>query len=239
MHKLLNPFLLVFSVIPSILFAQESNFNTKVIKDKRLSLGIHFSPDFCNGRLKGFDDREITSFFLNDINKYKKLKFGFRVGISTCYRFSKSFSIETGLQYSNEGFRSTGSDLVYGDMIDPRYGFIYTSQPVNLSTPTPDYHYLNIPLQANYYFGKNKTLLVGFGVTTGFLLKTSIQSDNFNPISLSPTLSFGIEPQINDKMYLRFEPQFRYALTSVMDEALITAYLWSIGVKISYYYKLK
>ena len=237
MNKSIILLLLSFSIIPSFLIAQETISNTKVIKEKGFSLGIHFSPDLCNGRLKGLDDREITSFWLNDINKYKKVKFGFRIGINTCYRLSKSFSIETGLQYSNEGFRSTGSDIVYGDMIDPRYGFIYTSQSAKLSIPSPDYHYLNIPLQANYYFGKNKSFLVGFGVITGFLLKTSIQSDNFNPISLSPTLSFGIEPQITEKMFLRFEPQFRYALTSVIDEAVI-AYLWSIGLKISYYYKL-
>jgi hypothetical protein len=93
---------------------------------KRLLIGLNISPDYCYRTLKNNDDSAIGSMIIDLRNKNEVPKIGYTAGLNICYNISRHLGIEAGVQYSNKGYAFKNSDLVFGDMIDPRYGFAYT-----------------------------------------------------------------------------------------------------------------
>jgi len=63
------------------------------------------------------------------------------------------------------------------------------------------------------------------------------ESDSYNKLNFSPTMSVGIDYRINEKMNLRIEPTFRYGVLKIIDTP-VTGYLYSGGINVVYYYGL-
>ena len=193
------------------------------------------------------------------MNDLETFKIGYTAGLNVCFKVTNKFSVEAGLQYSNKGYSFKMQELVYGDMIDPRYGFIYlTNGPTG---PTKlkfvyNYHYFDIPIRAILCFGNKKLkLITSAGITTNLLVnatttsistyedgnivrKTSDQAYNYKTLNLSPSISAGIIYSINDKIHLQAEPTLRYGILKIIDSP-VTAYLWNSGLNISIYYAVK
>ncbi|MHB8259255.1 MAG: hypothetical protein ACYDCN_06785 [Bacteroidia bacterium] len=209
--------------------AQDS---TQVItqKNKRVFIGVNFSPDYCSGIFK---DPVVNTLGLKAIPK-----FGYTSGINIFCIITKHLSIETGVQYSKKEF-DVKTDLTFGDRIDRRRGFVYNTGENNANI----YNYLDIPLKANFTFGKKRIRFISsIGVTTNLFLNATSYSffvgNNNNRINLSPTISCGIDFKIKNRMCLRIEPTLRYGILKVSND-LATLYIWNAGLNISYYFGVR
>ncbi len=224
----------------------------------KLLIGVTVSPDICYRTLENDGSSSTAPLIMDSLNDRESPKFSYSTGLSLCYNLTRHWAIETGLLYSNKGFAFVNSDPTFGDQIDPRYGFIYTSGG---STPTKiifidNFNYLDIPLRTIFTVGNRKVRFISsLGITTNILINatgtsvvkyangdtdrnTQEQPYDYKKVNFSPTVSMGIDWQLCDKFNLRVEPTFRYGLLKIID-APITAYLWSGGLNLTCYYALK
>lgn len=224
----------------------------------KLLIGVTASPDICYRTLETTDGSSTSDWIMDSRNDRESPKFSYSAGLSLCYNLTRHWAIETGLQYSNKGFKYVNSDLTFGDQTDPMYGFIYTQEG---PTPTKvtfidNFNYLDIPLRTIFSVGKRKVRFISsVGITTNILInatntsiieyenddtdrKTQEQGYDYKAINFAPIASIGIDWQLYDKFNLRVEPTFRYGLLKIID-APITAYLWSGGLNLTCYYALK
>ncbi len=223
----------------------------------KLLLGVTISPDICYRTLANDGSSSIATSIMNSRNEGESPKLSYSTGVSICFNLTNHWDVETGLQYSNKGFKRLISDLTFGDMIDPRYGFVYTQGSVPYEIILIDnFNYLDIPIRAIFSVGKGKVrFIASVGFTTNILISatsttirkyesedkersTQKQIHDYNTINISPTAGIGIDWQLSNKLNLRVEPTFRYGLLKIIDTQ-ITAYLWSGGVNFTCYYDLK
>ncbi len=226
-------------------------------KSKRFMIGFSFSPDYAYRTLynkTGDDDIDNDIQNSNDVNK---ARLGYTTGFALGYQASSKWTFDIGVFFSKKGYTYKPSSLVYGDIIDPRKGFIYaTTEVPNSIRIIYGINYLDVPVRAIYTCSKGKLKWqVGAGVCTSFSLyssnnfianypteKTTRQKrryDNYvDPIMVSPILSFGSEFKLSDKLIFRAEPTFRYAINPIY-ESQIEKRLWSAGLNLSCYYKFQ
>ena len=235
----------LFILISAYTYAQDTT-KVKTKKTKRFFVGVNFAPEISYRTIHnngGNSDNWLVKFR----DSIEIPKFGFTTGINFDYIVSKHISIEAGIQYSNKGYQTKESALVFDN---PRGGgynipisgkFIYT------------YNYLDIPLKVNFAFGKKKTqFITSVGLTTNILLKatntfvgkysngtpignSSNITDEYNRINLSPTISCGIQYNLSNKLFFKIEPTFRYGVLKMAD-APITQYIWNAGLNLSLYF---
>lgn len=240
-------------------FGQDS-LNTKVNSEsKRLQFGLSISPDYCYRTLKNNDGSTNASAIIDIRDANETYKIGYSAGVNMCYTISKKLAIELGVQYSKKGYAQKKTELTFGDLIDPRYGTVYTSSssavPANFKLRY-NHIYLDVPLRAIFCFGEKKIhFLASVGLAANFLLKatqtlilqdengdtkreTSNQPYDFNTFNISPTFSIGVDYIISRKINLQVEPTFRYGLLKFID-APVTGYLWNAGLNFTCYYTLK
>ena len=240
--KIISLLLIIFSALA--LQAQ----NTRPAKEtNRIFIGVNFSPDYNYRTLKNNDGNASTGFVINSRNNTEIGKFGYSTGLNICFNFSKGIALETGIQYSNKGYKTKNQDLVYGQP-DPdaptKARFIHT------------YQYIGIPLKANFSFGKSKVrFITGLGFSTNILInqkntsiaeyangrkekKNQSSTSGYKKLDISPLISIGIDYKINDQVHLKAEPTFRYGLLKTIDAA-VTEHLWNAGLNIGFYYGLR
>jgi hypothetical protein len=240
-------FAFVFIITSVLVYAQDS---TKIKKPSRLFIGVNFSPDYCFRTITHTDNSYISNFIYDTRNKIEQPKLGFTSGINVCYVFTKHLSVDLGIQYSNKGYQTENEALIY-----PTPGSVAAYNLPTSGRFVYRYNYIDIPLKANFVFGKKKLrLITGVGLTTNifinetnsFIGKYSNGSSFRNSgtsnyghtrVNLSPTISCGIDYKINDKMFFRVEPTFRYGILSTVN-APIAEYVWSAGLNVSYYFGL-
>ncbi len=259
-HMISNYFILVFAILFSYsAFSQDTLTLQETSEFKRLAIGVNISPDYCYRTLKNNNGNSTSDMIIDLREESEGPKLGYTAGLNAGYNFSKKWGVEMGIQYSNKGYEFKNSALTFGDMIDPRYGFVYTSN--GAATPTHakfvyHHHYLDVPVRVLYRFGKKRLHFVtSVGITTNILLNATMtsvvkygnedakrqtydQPYDFNPFNISPTISVGVDYKINNKINLRAEPTFRYGLLKITDTP-VTATLWSGGLNFSCYYLLK
>lgn len=226
-------------------YAQDKPKATSDTGFRKVQIGINFSPDLCYRTLKNKSLSISNDLLINLRNDMETTKLGYTTGLNVCFNINKSIGLETGIQYSNKGYQTKMRDLKY-------------------TLPEPDlpykakrrynFHYIDIPVKANFTFGKKKVrFFTSAGITTNIFLqetqtlvlvytdRTSRETNptnyKFNRINISPTISAGIDYKINDRTNLRVEPTFRYGVLKIIDESL-TEYIYSGGLNIGYYYGL-
>jgi hypothetical protein len=254
---------LVAAMIISILSYGQDTINPKsaTTEFKRLLFGVNISPDYCYRTLQNNDGSSTSSKIIELRNKNEGAKFGYTAGLNICYNISKHLGIEFGLQYSSKGYVNSNknSDLVFGDQIAPRNGIVYSNTGVIVLTTsklTYNHNYFDLPIRAILSFGhKRFQFITSLGVTTNILLtatqtnisentngskqrNTNDQRFNFKILNISPLISAGIDYRLNNKINFRIEPTLRYGILKIIDTP-VTAYLWTTGVNMTCYYKLK
>ena|ERR1700752_860344 len=246
-------FAFVFIITSVFVYAQDS---TKTKKASRFFIGANFSSDYCFRDLKNNDGSSFSRELIGLYNQVEIAKFGFSAGINFCHLITTHISIDLGAQYSNKGFQEKNAELTFGSAIDRRRGFVYNTNNSSITGKiVSTYNYLDIPLKVNFVFGKKKVRFISsIGLTTNLLLSSkntfvgqdstgkSIKNSGsttstYNRINFSPTISCGIDYKINDKMFFRVEPTFRYGILKMTDTP-VTQYLWSAGLNVSYYFGL-
>lgn len=209
-------------------------------------MGLNLSPDYSYRTLKS-DGTMFSGSVVSSRNNQEVAKFGYTVGLNIYFNITSRAAFETGIQYSNKGYKTKLMDLVWlqPDPSLPTKGkFIY-----NIS-------YLDIPAKINLTFGEKKLrFCAGAGLAVNFLIKqtiTSIQNytngdtkrktsssnNNYKKLNLSPIISAGFDYTFNNKNSLKVEPTFRYGILKIID-APVSENLWNVGLNIGYYFKLK
>jgi len=233
------------------LFAQE----TPTIPDfRKIQTGITISPDYCFRTLKNNDGSASSNTVISLRNSTEIPKLGYTAGLHFIYNFTKRTGIEIGVQYSNKGYQSRLSGLTFGSMIDPRRGSTPGAGATKAKIIYNDY-YLDIPLKVNFTLGEKKIRFVASaGITTNIFIKETetivfeykdgshtreklASFYNYNQVDLSPTVSAGIDCQLNSRNHLKIEPVFRYGVLKIINTP-VTGYLWNAGLNIGYYFGL-
>lgn len=175
-----------------------------------------------------------------------------RVAVAASFRaarqFSKRFGFEAGLGYHQAGWQygSDLSELTFGDLIDPRRGFIYatdTEVPVE-ATFIDIFHYIEVPLAFTVTLGRGKLRSVSaVGIAPSFLITANAVADyiygdgrsersryetagNYNTFNMVPFFSTGLAIRAGSRWELRLQPTVRYGLFDIID-APITARIYS------------
>ena len=153
----MKQFLILFFTLLSLnIFAQKTK------KSSKISIGYSFSPDYSFRTLKNGDGNSSTDLVIKNRNDIEKAKFGYTTGVNVTFSFSEFLGFETGVQYSNKGYKTMEQDLTY---IPPNPDL------PNKATFTYSYQYIGIPLKAKFVSGKNKTRFFSTaGFMTNFLL---------------------------------------------------------------------
>jgi hypothetical protein len=228
-------------------FAVKGQESKPTKKFNRILIGVNFSPDYNYRSLKSNGGSPSGGLVIESRNDIEIAKFGCTAGLNVCINFSKLAGLETGIQYSNKGYKTKNLDLVFGSPgpgLPTRSKFIYT------------YQYIGIPLKAKFTVGKgNIRFLSSAGFMTNFLLNTKTTNileytdgktdkksqsttSEYKNVDISPMISLGIDYKINDNIHLIAEPTFRYGVIKTRD-APITENLWNAGINIGFYYGLK
>lgn len=229
-YLLLYSFILYLALGCKIVLAQDN-------KDfKRFQIGIIASPDFCY--------RSLTPQSIYQLYRNNSPKIGYTLGANVCYNFFKSIGLETGVQYSNKGYKN-----------------IYTyrnTQNLQLTDKFYySYHYIDIPIKINILIIVKKiSFFSSIGITTNFLIKDSMSviyiypngdkkteksrttDSPINKINFSPTASIGMVYKLNDRISLRIEPEYRHSLIRMIDKKILpySEYLWNLGINIGFYW---
>ena len=175
--------LLILFLAPLFIFSKE---DTLSVKEKLITVGISFSPDFCYSTL----NQSIKDLYVP--------KAGDSYGFTIKCRLSKNISIKTGFSYHNLGYQTKKMDTVF--YLQGQSGIIY--KPVNGAISRNYYYPLQYLLNARAVYSysfygipividfkiktKNKNLFfnVGFGAEINWLTKAQFKLvDNKNVTS--------------------------------------------------------
>jgi len=222
---------------------------TKKQKEQnKTSIGFNFSPDYSFRTLKNNDGSATAGFIIKSRNDIEIAKFGYTTGLNVCINFAGLVELETGIQYSNKGYKTKKQDLIFAPPPTP-------GVPTKAKF-TYSYQYIGVPLKAKFMMGNGKLrFFSGIGFMANFLLrarqttfleyadgntdkKKQSATESFKKIDISPMISFGIDYTITKKIHLIAEPTFRYGVIKTKD-APIAEYLWSAGLNMALYYRLK
>jgi len=213
----------------------------------KITIGYSFSPDYSFRTLKNGDGNSSTALVINSRDNIEKAKLGYTTGYNVTFHFSDLLGFETGVQYSNKGYKTEEQDLIY---------FPPSPSSPNKATTTYSYQYIGIPLKAKFAFGKNKVRFISSaGFMTNFLVnvkqsinlkysdgktekKNQSSTSGFNKIEISPIVSIGVDYKLTDKIHFSAEPTFRFGLSKTKD-APVKENLWNAGLALGISYSLK
>src|SRR5689334_18143425 len=129
---------LILSVISLKVCAQ------KEIAGDKVFIGFHYSPDYSFRTIKRNGGNSSTEIVIRKRNELEVAKFGCTTGLNIGFIISHHFSLVTGVQYANKGYKTENKLIYFPQNPDmPVSAKIYYS-----------YHYLGIPVQLRFLAGK-------------------------------------------------------------------------------------
>lgn len=234
---------LIFATLLVSIGLQAQKSNTK----QRILIGYNLSPDYSSRTLKNNDGSSGSDLVIKSRNAIETGKFGYTTGLNAWFNHSQAIGFETGIQFSNKGYKIKNHDLVY---IPPA-----NNLPTKSKT-TYSYHYIGVPLKAKFLFGKNNVhFFSSVGFVADFLLTakrrttyeysdnrteniTESTSSGFKKVNISPLFSAGIDYKLKNGFHLFAEPTFRYGLLKTTNTP-VSEKLWAAGLNIGFYHPLK
>ncbi len=206
-----------------------SGQNNDLPNQKKVMLGVRFSPDLSNVII---DDAHFFSDYAP--------AFGFTTGLTVLYQPNRVIALESGVYYASKTFKTpkiTVTDI--------------SGNPIGTLTENEYLNYLNIPLKFNFYLLQSKLkLFLSLGGSAGFPLSSASKSQiNFDDgttyhfnydyfqidkMNFSVIGGLGIDYALSPKFNLRTEPVYRRSLTSIRDT--VDYYLYSFGLNVACLY---
>lgn len=214
-------------------------------------VGAYVSPDLAFRSLSNNDGSQTSEDVIESREDTEEYKLGYTAGLTYGFTYNRKWGFETGIQYSNMGYRTAKDELVFGDLIDPRRGFVYSSSGPNAPTHArfvDHFEYLGIPIGLKYWSGTEKwRFSASIGATANYLVRASstlvLYYDNDNPersnqtsqtdydkFNVIPFVGAGVEYQLNVRMSLSAMPIVRYGTLNIID-APITGKLYNGGIQ--------
>jgi len=195
------------------------------------------------------DGSDFSDFIIDNRNSSEKAKIGYTGGLNFNCFFNKRIGLVTGVLFSNKGYQSKSHEFI---AIDP---LIDDPSIPNSAKFVYNHYYIDVPLKALFSAGKRKVrFIASLGIVTNILIKSTFKNVlefqggtekttrsstiPYKKINFSPTISVGLEKRFKNKSVIRLEPTFNYGLVNIIDTPVATK-LWSAGLNISYYLRLK
>ncbi len=235
----------------SILFVAAAHGQVVQPTAKRLHLGVEFGYGQAYRTLSTTDDSETSSAIVDSRNSRETTRAAFSGSLFLGYALSDRWVIEAGLGCTRLGYQSKidGDDLSYGDMIDPRRGFIYSTNDIPPASIRliDDFYYVEVPLRLRMNLGKGRfRSTTAVGMAPAYLIAANSRSvftyadgdkeatnyddtDQFLRFDLFATISTGVSYRLKERLEFRLEPMFRYGLLRITDTP-VTGHLWSAGI---------
>jgi hypothetical protein len=239
----------------SAIMAQNDGTATK--KKRNVSIGAIFFGGMCYRTLEALDKSNVyVPTIIDDRNDREIPKIGFTEGLSVVIDLTKSISLETGLIYSCLGYKSDLSGLTFGDVIDPRFGFVYQHTDFSYDAMIYNINYLSIPIKVKYTITGNRLqLLMSGGVLTNVfldaqtLVKATIDGEevttysdqntnDYKATSFAGTFGIGGNYNISDHFRVSLIPTGQYSFTRLTHSDYIGENLWEAGLNLGLYYCL-
>lgn len=215
-----------------------------------MSFGISYSPNYSY-RVQVDDGTTMYNDVLYLGKDSEVGQFGQTINFDVRVLLAKKHKLNIGLQISNERYKAENDNLIVGNVIDPRRGFVYPTTEITGLTYRYEFHYggLNIGLKSSY--GNNAVRFNhAIGIVPKFLISGSVlgelsvenqsastvdfrKTKDFNRFNLEGYISVGAEWELKENRIVEFAPIFRYNFRKTSDDPF-TSYLWNIGVRFGF-----
>lgn len=217
-------------------------------QERRFFIGIQASPDLAYRSLQLVDRNPSTEVIIEARNRHEVRRLGFSGNLFAGYVLSERFSIEVGLGYALRGWELDLSRLTFGDIIDPRRGFIYNTNDV-IGSIREEFHYLTFPVRGTCTLGRGRFRFIGgLGLSTDLLQKAervsilngerlTYERLGVEEIDLTAIASAGVVLRLGSKGSLRLEPTVRHGLLPVNSTSVATR-LCSAGIAFGFVHNL-
>lgn len=232
---------------PCILFSQEEKQN---VSKKKFGVGITFSPELVSNKIYSVDP--LLRGLVKAENKQEVFKIGFTAGANFMYKMNESFSIKSGLFFSNKGFKI--SDVQITTIDYPEGGLGTRSFYFN-------YNYFEIPISIDWNFVNKERFLFHFSfgviynrfvsgnysiyrfrkikknddnylVFSGEIIETQMNKNLFALVG-----AIGVGFKISEKMEFGVQLEHKRMLTSLYNVNTFRRYLRSFGLSNTLIYK--
>jgi hypothetical protein len=178
-------------------------------------------------------------------NNIEVPRVGYSAGIMLKKPLSARMSFETGLLYTDKGYKFKKRSFL---MVDPLTQTVVETEVEGCTS----YNYIDLPVSLKIQFGKQKIgFIAGAGLSLHYFLNersifhitengvettnTSHLDYDVEPFNISPTVSAGIAFDLSDKMALAIEPTFKYGLIALTDTP-VAEKLYSVGLNTTLYF---
>lgn len=217
-------------------------------QDARFFIGVQASPDLAYRSLQLVERSSLYEDFIDARNRFEVPRLGFTGNLFAGYMLSERFGIEVGLGYALRGWELDLSKLTFGDIIDPRRGFIYNTNDV-IGSIREEFHYLTIPVRGTCTLGHGRFRFIGgLGLSTDLLQKAervsilngerlTYERLGVEEIDLTAIASAGVVLRLGSKGSLRLEPTVRHGLLPVNSTSVATR-LCSAGIAFGFVHNL-
>lgn len=122
-----------------------------------------------------------------------KVRFSLQAGILGDYYLNETWSIRSGISYFAMGQNNPNEDI--------------------------NVDYLNVPINANWHFGKTKNWNLNFGGSFGYLLKGKLNNedrkDQFKPYQVALSFGLGYKFRVTDSFSVLTDIQGLFGLTNI------------------------
>lgn len=256
-----NSLIVLFVVFCNFCNAQSTVDSLKV-KSKKFFVGVNFSPSYCYRTLET-NTSDSYKIIVKFRNEDEKPRFGYSFGVNSFIKINRYLEFGYGIQNSVEGYqyKIDYKSLTFGEMIDPRYGFVYNTDSMALGINEIiyryTYKYLEIPLKIGVRFGYKKLkYFADAGLAFSYLYKYSNNVvtkyengdidrnsvdyryfENVNKFGVFGIASVGVSFDLTKRLFIQGTPTFRYGFIETHDSQ-INEHLWSAGFNCSLYYNL-
>ena len=234
-----------FFTLALVLFSSLSNYlySQTPSNERKISLGIAFAGVNAFRNLSSSEESTTLAYIIEIRNRSESQDFKYSVGIHLAYKFSESLHLETGIDYATRGYKSSA---VLIDLYEEEIGKVESSI---------DYRYINLPVVANFSFGKGKIKPL---ISGGVLVTFFIEQINFNKLFLNDgtqnnsrksfdsskhmlglmgKIGGGVSISLSKHFYTNVIVLYSHELLKTSNTP-ITEKLYSYGVQLGVYYRL-
>ena len=240
--------LCIFGFI-STAFSQNIESDPSNTKSSKFTFGWVYSPE-VSYRILGESDLadENTSSIIDFRNDNEQAKFGQSFSFFAGYNFSKTFTLEAGLGYTDFGEGQKPFTLVFS-----------TGEEYATLKSTYHIHVVSVPVSLHINLGGNKVRgFISAGVAPGLFMRYTRYSmmeysdgstensnsfnigdqSNFSKFLLGAHISGGVDIKYSEKARFRIAPVFRITATDAYSEVPIKANYFNAGIEFGTIYKL-
>ncbi len=232
----------IFNLILLILFFTDSN--------AQISIGYNLGWSANNANLSTKNGYVTGSTYIDELNKNKLSKMSFNSCININYSLNKKWTLESGVEYFNKGYKTV-------EIINFENQFNDPAIPQNFST-FASYQSISIPVNIYYHLGESRiSYIVGTGLALNTVFNSEIKlTSNYsdgrtqtdavktrtflNNFQISSLILIACQYELSRKIKLRLSANYRYDLNDlILNDYNVKTRLHTASIQLGLFYVLK